>query len=152
MCIYSIFVATFFLFIVDSGSGEEAPQRRSTRRANDSKAAPEDDLPLHNAALQELLSDVLKHKDAWPFTRPVTKMEVSLINRKCCDEIDMINYVCYEQVPDYLDVITRPMDFGTIKYQLNMGDYHHDAQVMRDCALVFENCDTYNNADADVFK
>lgn len=69
--------ATFSLFILDSGSSEEAPQRRSTRRANDSKgAATEDDLPLHNAALQELLSDVLKHKDSWPFTRPVTKMEV----------------------------------------------------------------------------
>lgn len=44
------------------------------------------------------------------------------------------------------------MDFGTIKYKLNMGEYHHDAQVMLEAALVFENCDTYNHSEADVYK
>lgn len=102
----------------------------STRRSNRRDIDQRDDLPLHNAALQELLKDVMKHKDAWPFIRPVQKNEV----------------------PDYYKVIERPMDFGTIKYKLNMGEYNFDAEFMADSVLVFENCNTYNNSDADVYK
>ncbi|CAH1959185.1 unnamed protein product [Acanthoscelides obtectus] len=87
-------------------------------------------LPLHNAALQELLSDVIKHDDAWPFLKPVQKSEV----------------------PDYYEVIEKPMDFGTIKYKLNMGEYSEDSEVMDDVVLIFENCNTYNNSDAEVYK
>lgn len=67
----------------DSNSGDETPvQRRSHRRGQDSKGGVEaidDELPLHNAALQELLTEVMKHEDSWPFTRPVTKSEVRTI-------------------------------------------------------------------------
>lgn len=85
---------------------------------------------MHNAALQELLTDVMKHPDAWPFLRPVLKNEV----------------------PDYYEVISKPMDFGTIKYKLNMGNYKCDADLMEDVVLVFENCNTYNNSEAAVYK
>ncbi|CAH0550662.1 unnamed protein product [Brassicogethes aeneus] len=109
----------------DSDVEEVVHSRRSNRREDN-----REDLPLHNVALQELLSDVMKHKDAWPFLRPVQKNEV----------------------PDYYDVITRPMDFGTIKYKLNMGEYNEDHQLMRDVVLVFENCNAYNHSEADVYK
>nr|XP_023021015.1 bromodomain adjacent to zinc finger domain protein 1A [Leptinotarsa decemlineata] len=108
-------------------SGDEViiNQRRSHRREDG-----REDLPLHNVALQELLTEVMRHDDAWPFLRPVPKNEV----------------------PDYYDVITKPMDFGTIKYKLNMGEYAEDGQLMQDVVLVFENCNTYNDTDADVYK
>lgn len=89
-----------------------------------------DDLPLHNAALQDVLSAVMKDINAWPFLRPVQKIEV----------------------PDYYDVITKPMDFGTIKYKLNMGEYRKDAHFMADVSLVFQNCTTYNHSKDDVYK
>lgn len=44
------------------------------------------------------------------------------------------------------------MDFGTIKYKLNMGEYKCDAEVMADASLVFENCNTYNNSEDEVYK
>lgn len=44
------------------------------------------------------------------------------------------------------------MDFGTIKYKLNMGEYKNDAELMADAVLVFENCNTYNDTDAEVYK
>lgn len=59
---------------VDSDSELITNHRRSNRRDVDGR----DDLPLHNAALQELLADVMKHKDAWPFIRPVQKTEVGI--------------------------------------------------------------------------
>ncbi|KAJ8924480.1 hypothetical protein NQ315_007277 [Exocentrus adspersus] len=110
----------------DDSGDEVVHSTRRTHRREDGR----DDLPLHNAALQELLSEVMKHKDAWPFIRPVQKNEV----------------------PDYYDVISKPMDFGTIKYKLNMGEYNEDSQLMQDAVLVFENCNTYNHSDADVYK
>ena len=72
----------------------------------------------------------MKDYNAWPFLRPVQKTEV----------------------PDYYDVITKPMDFGTIKYKLNMGEYQEDAQFMSDALLVFQNCNTYNHKEDDVYK
>jgi len=36
-----------------------------------------DDLPLDNAALQELLEEIMRHPDSWAFTRPVIKSEAS---------------------------------------------------------------------------
>ncbi|XP_019881429.2 bromodomain adjacent to zinc finger domain protein 1A isoform X2 [Aethina tumida] len=109
----------------DDEEEEVVKSRRSLRREDNRQ-----DLPLHNVALQELLSDVMKHKDAWPFLRPVQKNEV----------------------PDYYDVITKPMDFGTIKYKLNMGEYNEDRQLMTDAILVFGNCNAYNHSEADVYK
>lgn len=44
------------------------------------------------------------------------------------------------------------MDFGTIKYKLNMGEYTCDEEFMSDAVLVFENCNTYNDSDADVYR
>lgn len=44
------------------------------------------------------------------------------------------------------------MDFGTIKYKLNMGEYTCDAAFMMDAFLVFKNCNTYNNSEAEVYK
>lgn len=72
----------------------------------------------------------MKHKDAWPFLRPVQRTEV----------------------PDYYEVIAKPMDLGTIKYKLNMGNYKKDEDLMADAVLVFENCNTYNDTDAMVYK
>lgn len=56
------------------------------------------------------------------------------------------------KVPDYYEIIAKPMDFGTIKYKLNMGEYQKDADFMADAVLVFENCNTYNNSDAEVYR
>nr|CAH7768363.1 unnamed protein product [Callosobruchus chinensis] len=111
---------------------EHKRKRSSSPESNVRPAGRRSDryLPLHNAALQELLSDVIKHDDAWPFVKPVQKSEV----------------------PDYYEVIDRPMDFGTIKYKLNMGKYSEDSEVMDDVVLIFENCNTYNNSDAEVYK
>ncbi|CAH1169684.1 unnamed protein product [Phaedon cochleariae] len=111
---------------VYSDSGDEiVHQKRSQRKEGDRM-----DLPLHNVALQELLAEVMKQEEAWPFLRPVQKTEV----------------------PDYYDVISKPMDFGTIKYKLNMGQYREDSELMRDVVLVFENCNTYNDTDAEVYR
>ena len=48
------------------------------------------------------------------------------------------------QVPDYLEVVERPMDFGTIKSRLSIGFYKKAADFIKDMELVFDNCILYN--------
>lgn len=60
------------IYSILDDSDDEVISRRAIRR--DEKR---DDLPLHNAALQELLADIMKHEAAWPFLRPVHQKEVS---------------------------------------------------------------------------
>lgn len=94
---------------------KSSSQRRSIRRTGDH-------LPLNSAALYQLLDDVMKHEDAWPFTRPVSHAEV----------------------PDYHKIIKTPMDLAKVKSKLNMGSYQLNEEVMKDMQLIFQNCDEYN--------
>lgn len=88
------------------------------------------ELPLNSVALYELLDQIGKNENSWPFNRPVMKTEV----------------------PDYYDVIKYPMDFAKVKSRLNMGYYKMDYDIMNDIQLVFNNCDTYNNSDSEIYQ
>nr|XP_037876402.1 bromodomain adjacent to zinc finger domain protein 1A isoform X2 [Bombyx mori] len=81
-------------------------------------------------AVQQLLRDVIKHKDSWPFYEPVS----------------------IEDVPDYLDVIDQPMDLTTIKEKLEKSQYSSDEELIADIALIFHNCYTYNTDTHPVAK
>lgn len=88
---------------------------RRSRRTGDS-------LPLDSVVLYELLDDIIKHAESWPFRSPVSIREV----------------------PDYYEIIQCPMDFARIKSKLNMGEYRINEELLKDIQLVFRNCDTYN--------
>ncbi|RZF44988.1 hypothetical protein LSTR_LSTR001949 [Laodelphax striatellus] len=120
----------------ERGRDDDMTRRRSSRRSLESSSAAaaaeanscsvlRSDLPLDNAALQEMLDALMHHKDAWPFLRPV---------------------------PDYRHYQGKPMDFGTIKHKLNMLEYSKNSQVIADALLVFDNCYTYNQPESEVFK
>ena len=49
-----------------------------TRRSNRRNQEIDLDLPLNNAALQDLLKELMHHSDSWPFLRPVHKTEVNV--------------------------------------------------------------------------
>lgn len=87
-------------------------------------------LKLDTIALYDLLDQVMKHEDAWPFLRPVSQSEV----------------------PDYHTIIKNPMDFARIKSKLNMCRYRTNDEVMSDIQLVFRNCDTYNTQGNDIYR
>jgi len=54
-------------------------------------------------------------------------------------------------VPDYLTVITRPMDLSTIQNQLEAGVYSTHEEFARDVRQIFYNCWTYNMQDSLLF-
>jgi len=64
------------------------------------------------------------HQHAWVFNTPVDPIELGL--------------------PDYFEVIKRPMDLGTIKKRLENGCYHSIEDYQGDVCLSFDNAMLYN--------
>jgi hypothetical protein len=79
--------------------------------------------------LEDLLNQMMKHKDGWPFDRPITKADA----------------------PDYIKVISRPMDLGTVRSGLVRMKYTCNQEVFEDIRLVFNNCWAYNRSDAEEY-
>lgn len=90
---------------------------------------------LSPAKLKTECSAVLKglqtHQHGWVFNCPVDPVELGL--------------------PDYFDVIKKPMDLGTVQKRLDAGHYHSIEDFKRDVNLTFENAMTYNESGTVVF-
>lgn len=84
--------------------------------------------------LQHLLNVVMKslwkHHLAWPFRHPVDAVKLNL--------------------PDYHQIIRRPMDLGTISKRLENCYYSTAQECIDDLKTMFNNCYTYNNPGEDI--
>ncbi|KAK1941297.1 Transcription factor GTE10 [Phytophthora citrophthora] len=63
----------------------------------------------------DLHADLSRHVLVWPFLEPVDPVVLN--------------------VPTYYDVISNPMDLGTMGAKLNAGDYHDPAEYRADLLL-----------------
>ncbi|KYN28417.1 Bromodomain adjacent to zinc finger domain protein 1A [Trachymyrmex cornetzi] len=113
-----------------SDDTEPRQTRRATKRAAEIEQGDKNSIKGSMSRLQELLAEIWHHRDSWPFLSPVRK----------------------DEVPDYHDIISNPMDFGTIKYKLGNGDYETLDKFFSDCQLVFENCGLYNKEHSTVYN
>ncbi|KAL7301539.1 hypothetical protein TKK_0005971 [Trichogramma kaykai] len=106
--------------------------RRSAKRAAEVEHEAEVKLTVKGckAQIQELLNDIKKHRQSWPFLEPVGK----------------------DEVPDYYDYISEPMDFGTIQKKFSNNQYTALKDFFHDCLLVFDNCHTYNSENSQVYN
>ncbi|KAJ8557172.1 hypothetical protein K7X08_002797 [Anisodus acutangulus] len=80
-----------------------------------------------------ILRQITQHKWAWPFMQPVDVEGLGL--------------------HDYYEIIDRPMDFSTIKNQMearNGAGYKHVREIWADVGLVFKNAMKYNDEKSDV--
>ncbi|KAK1324628.1 Transcription factor GTE6 [Acorus calamus] len=81
-----------------------------------------------------ILKQIMQHRYSWIFMEPVDVKSLGL--------------------HDYYEVIKKPMDFGTIKNQMEAKDgtrYKHVREICADVRLVFENAMTYNAKGSDVY-
>ncbi|XP_054723198.1 CREB-binding protein-like [Uloborus diversus] len=56
------------------------------------------------------------------------------------------------QIPDYFDIIKRPMDLSTIKRKLDTGQYQDPWQYVEDVWLMFDNAWLYNRKTSRVYR
>ncbi|XP_057748128.1 transcription factor GTE9-like [Arachis stenosperma] len=79
-----------------------------------------------------ILNVLSSHKHGWLFNQPV----------------DPILF----QIPDYFDIITHPMDLGTIKYKLESNSYPFMEDFVADVRLTFCNSMIYYPRGDEVYK
>lgn len=73
--------------------------------------------------LQNLMREILKHNDAWPFQEAVNA----------------------SQVPDYYDVVKDPIDLSIINSRVMGGNYYQTKHIfMADIQRMCDNCRRYN--------
>lgn len=75
-------------------------------------------------AWAQILRGLLLRPGSWPFLEPVDPVALG--------------------IPDYHDVIKRPMDLGTVARRLQSGQYPNAGEVSFEVRLVVENAMTYN--------
>lgn len=74
----------------------------------------------------EVIKKVMKMDAAEPFNVPVNPIELG--------------------IPDYFDIIDTPMDFGTVRSNLESGTKYMDSEdVYKDVQYIWNNCYKYNN-------
>ena len=81
---------------------------------------------------QEILKRLVNHECATPFLNPV-------------------DYVA-EELWDYPEIVTNPMDFSTIQQKLNENQYNSFQEFSSDVRLVFQNCYLYNMEGSRVYS
>ncbi|KAF2031142.1 histone acetyltransferase GCN5 [Setomelanomma holmii] len=77
----------------------------------------------HFNVCRVFLYQIQNHKQAWPFLKPVDK----------------------DEVPDYYNTVTLPMDLSTMEERLENGFYTTPKLLIDDLKLVFNNCRLYND-------
>jgi len=78
----------------------------------------------------QLVDQLANHEMAWPFNQPVDPLALN--------------------IPDYFDIIKRPMDLGTIKENIDNGVYTNPHGFAEDVRLVWKNAITYNQPGSDI--
>lgn len=72
----------------------------------------------------QILKDLLRHPSGWVFSKPVDPVAL--------------------KIPDYFDIISDPMDLGTIKSKLENNEYSCAEEFASDVNLTFANAMRYN--------
>lgn len=80
-------------------------------------------------ALEGLIREAMREPYAWPFLEPVDRRDV----------------------PDYYDVISRPMDLRTMINKIKQHIYDTPEEVRSDAYLIIANCKEYNEEGSDIF-
>ncbi|XP_066525550.1 bromodomain adjacent to zinc finger domain protein 1A isoform X2 [Hoplias malabaricus] len=74
------------------------------------------------SACEQLTVDLVRHEDSWPFKKLVSRT----------------------QVPDYYDIIKKPIALSTIREKVNNCEYQTASEYIADVELMFSNCLEYN--------
>ncbi|XP_065170860.1 peregrin isoform X2 [Atheta coriaria] len=85
-----------------------------------------------------------------PLTASLSNL-LFLIASKDVNEI-FLEPVDLEEVPDYITVVTHPMDLSTMRTKLECGEYHCIEDIEKDFELMINNCFEYNDKDTVFYR
>jgi len=80
----------------------------------------------------KIVRQLRQHKNAWPFNEPVDPVALN--------------------IPDYFQVVTHPMDLGTVENRIQSNYYKTLEDLTGDVRQVWDNAAKYNGPEHDVTK
>lgn len=80
----------------------------------------------------KIVEKLKRHSKAEPFRIPVDPIKL--------------------KIPDYFDIIKRPMDLSTVLKNVKLREYKSPQEFAADVRLIWENCRTYNPPNTNVAK
>lgn len=85
---------------------------------------------------------------------PLEEAMSRLLDSICTKDVQEIftEPVDVEEVPDYKDVVTHPMDLSTMRSKLRDGKYEKLDDMENDFNLMIQNCLAYNNKDTIFYR
>lgn len=135
---------------------EDRSSRRNSKKlveppsSSDRRASKRSLDPFKAINLSTLVDEIIKHKHGKLFHAEVELSTSILLHTFIA--WPFLKPVSISEVPDYYDVIKRPMDFGKIKSKLNLGEYRTNEQVLKDIEQIFSNCDLYNVTASEIHE
>ncbi|CAD8082616.1 unnamed protein product [Paramecium sonneborni] len=91
---------------------------------------------------------------------PLNKEEQKRLNQIVQQLIDSNDSVEFRQpvdykrlnLPDYIQIVKRPMDLGTLQYKLNNNVYKTVEECLDEIQLIWDNCKLYNGSTSWITK
>ncbi|XP_017779659.1 PREDICTED: bromodomain-containing protein 8-like [Nicrophorus vespilloides] len=126
---------------------EEENSGMRTRRRYSTPATPSDSVPNSPASSTAYVEDDRDYKN-WKksimlvYSRLATHKYSSLFSKP----------ITNEQAPGYHNVVKRPMDFQTLRKNIESGTIRSTTEFQRDVLLMFNNAIMYNKTNDTVYK
>uniref|UniRef100_A0A8B9I1M9 Bromodomain adjacent to zinc finger domain protein 1A n=1 Tax=Astyanax mexicanus TaxID=7994 RepID=A0A8B9I1M9_ASTMX len=127
VCILCFGKLLFFIHLhLCSSPAEVSPKAKlvlAPSSSSSSRRSSGRNLGVHElSACEQLSVDLVRHEDSWPFKKLVSRT----------------------QVPDYYDIIKKPIALSTIREKVNNCEYQTASEYIADVELMFSNCLEYN--------
>ncbi|EGT38233.1 hypothetical protein CAEBREN_19091 [Caenorhabditis brenneri] len=113
-----------------TSSATAAVANGSPRVIPNSSNTPNNKIKEKMGQIEQLLKETMRQECSWPFLQPVDAKEV----------------------PDYYDVIKRPMDLRTMMNKIKQRIYNKPAEIRSDFHLILANCETYNETESEIYQ
>uniref|UniRef100_A0A8C2M2K4 Bromodomain adjacent to zinc finger domain protein 1A n=1 Tax=Cricetulus griseus TaxID=10029 RepID=A0A8C2M2K4_CRIGR len=119
---------------LNTATGLSLQDSESKRRGRKRQSTESSPVPLNRrssgrqggvhelSAFEQLVVELVRHDDSWPFLKLVSKI----------------------QVPDYYDIIKKPIALNIIREKVNKCEYKLASEFIDDIELMFSNCFEYN--------
>ncbi|XP_068110141.1 bromodomain adjacent to zinc finger domain protein 1A isoform X2 [Hyperolius riggenbachi] len=108
------------------GRGKKRPPDISSLDAGNRRSSGRHQGVHEISACEQLVVELVRHDDSWPFMRVVSKA----------------------QVPDYFEIIRKPIALNIIREKVNKCEYNSASEFLDDVQLMFSNCFEYNKVDS----
>ncbi|XP_074311954.1 uncharacterized protein LOC141647598 isoform X2 [Silene latifolia] len=93
----------------------------------------------------------LYHEESWLPEKHILELVLDTVQRRDTHDI-FAEPVDPSEVEEYYEIITEPMDFGTMRAKLYEGLYKNLQQFERDMYLIFENATYFNSSGTVYFR